>query len=391
MIKNIAILIPNLQSGGSERIAAGLSEVLAEKYNVYTVLFDTRDISYKYGGRLVDLNLPAVSGKAGKAFNMLKRIFALRKLVKKEKIDIVCSFTSAADNANAFSKAKAKRLVSCRGALFLKENMSSYKKMCKSCDGILFNSEGMREMYLEKYPEDEAKAFVLYNLFDIERIRAKAEEPVEGEIKTFTETHKTVVAVGRFVPEKGQWHLIKAFEILKEAVPDAGLLFVGHLGSLEEKIREMAANSKYSTDIMFAGYTDNPFKLCKNSAIYAMSSAFEGFPNSLVEAMAVGTPVVSTDCLTGPREILFNAKPKKTPEHCFEIADCGIITPPFDGTPDFDNANKTELHRIYAKALEKMLTDGDLAKKCAFEAAKKSEKLDWHNMMEKYENLFGRL
>ncbi len=386
-MKNIAILVPNLQSGGSERMAARLSEVLAQKYNIHMVLFDASDISYKYAGKLTVLNLPAVNGRFGKVINLLKRIRAIRKLVKEEKIDVICSFTSAADNANAYSHAKAKRLVSCRGALFLQQNLKTYKKLCRASDGILFNSEGMRKIYLEEYPEDEKKTFVLYNLFDTEQIVKNATEPLEPEFKDFMKTHRTVTAVGRFVPEKGQWNLIKSFEILKEKVPDAGLLFVGHIGDFEDTIRSMAQKSVYAADIKFTGYSDNPFKYCKNSAVYAMSSINEGFPNALVEAMAVGVPVVSTNCITGPAEILFKNLPENIPDDRYTVADYGIITPPFEGVPDFDNNNKEKAHYIFADALERMITDGELADRCIKAAASKAAELDMKNMTEKYEKL----
>ncbi len=391
-MKNIAFLVPNLHSGGSERIAARLSTMFSKNYNVFMVVFDSENIAYEYGGTLVDLKLPAVSGKTGKILNLLKRIRALRKFVKKEKIDLVCSFTSAADNTNAYSRAKAKRLISCRGALFLEQNMQTYKKLCKVSDGILFNSEGMRSIYLEKYPEDEKKTFVLYNLFDIEKIRQKAEEPVEGELSEFMKTHRTITAVGRFVPEKGHWNLIKAFEILKEKVPDAGLLFVGHMGSVEEKIHEMAQQSKCSADIRFAGYSDNPFKYCKNSSVYAMSSISEGFPNALVEAMAVSVPVVSTNCKTGPAEIIFENKNAEISGEKFTVGDYGIITPAFlQNKPDFDLKNTDITHRIFAEALERAITDPELSKRLINAAKVKAESLDREKMMEKYEKLFDEI
>ena len=391
-MKNIAFLVPNLHSGGSERIAARLSEMFSENHNVFMVVFDSSEISYHYGGELVDLKLPAVSGKAGKLLNMIKRIMALRAFVKKEKIDVVCSFTSAADNANAYSHTKAKRLVSCRGALFLEKNLRVYKKLCKASDGILFNSEGMRNIYLKEYPEDAKKTFVLYNLFDIDKIKSRAEEPLETEIAEFMKNHKTVVSVGRFVPEKGQWNLLKAFEILKEKVPDAGLIFVGHMGNVEADIQKMAEQSLYAKDIKFTGYSDNPFKYSKNSSVYAMSSISEGFPNALVEAMAVGTPVVSTNCKTGPAEIIFEKADADVCEKGYTIGECGIITPTFiQQQPEFNLENKDETHRIFAEALERMITDTELAQKVAKAAIEKADSLDRSRMIGKYEELFDKI
>ncbi len=390
-MKNIAILVPNLKSGGAERIASRLSTLLCEKYNLFMVLFDSEGISYKYGGTLVDMKLPAVKGKIGKVFNMLKRIKALRKLIKKEKIDVVCSFTAAADNVNAFCGSKAKRLVSCRAAAFLEKNMQLYRKMCRASDGILFNSAEMKEMYLEKYPDDREKCYFLQNLYDIENIICKAQEPVDDEIQSFLETHKTVITVGRFVVEKGHWNLLKAFEILKKKVPDAGLLFVGHMGAFEEDIRKMASESCYGEDIKFAGFSDNPFKFSAKSAVFALSSLNEGSPNALVEAMAAGAPVVSTNCKTGPKEILFDKIPENLREDTYTIGDYGIITPPFSKLPDFNLNTTDKTHEIFAEALETMLTDNELSLRLKTAAREKVRELDWKVMIKKYEELFKTL
>ncbi len=384
-MKKIAIVIPNLQSGGSERIASRLSIALEKKYDVYMILFNDNDISYDYGGQLISLNSGVNKSKLGKVFNVLKRICALRKIVKKNNIDIVCSFVSAADIVNAFCGLKVKRIVSCRGAAYLLENKKLYKKMCNYSDGILFNSEGLRDIYLESYPEDKDKAYVLYNLFDINNIRKKVEEPLSEEENEFFSSHKTVTTVARFVKEKNHWDLLKSFELLKEKVPDAGLMMVGHMGPYEDNIKEMAKQSKYKDDIFFAGYQSNPFKYVKASKVYALSSSNEGFPNSIVEAMAVGTPVVSTNCQCGPMEILFEEK-QEIKVNSYTEADYGIITPVFSAHPDFNINNKTPLHGIYAEALEKAMEKADSDK-----AYERSMEYDEEKVIFMYEKLFENL
>ncbi|MDP4119058.1 MAG: glycosyltransferase [Bacillota bacterium] len=383
-MKNVAILVPNLQSGGSERIVSRLSLAMQSKYNVFLIMFDTKDISYEHGGTLIDMNLPPVKGTVGKLLNMRRRINALKKIVKNQKIDIICSFTATADYVNAFSKADCKRLISCREATFMEKHLKRYKAMCKRSDGILFNAEGMREIYLNHYPKDASKTFMLYNLFDIEKINEKLQDALPEEYKTFFETHKVITTVSRFAKTKGQWHLIKSFEILKEKVPDAGLLFVGHCGALEQDIHKMAAKSKYAEDIKFTGFSDNPFKFVSKSDVYALCSLGEGFPNALVEAMASGAPAVATNCKTGPYEILFEKYKKGFDCEDYVIADYGIITPRFDDIVDFDLNNKSKRHKIYAGALERILTDKQLAIDLAEKGKKRAESYDQKLIINKY-------
>ena len=151
----------------------------------------------------------------------------------------------------------------------------------------------------------------------------------------------------------------------------------------------MAAESRYSEDISFVGYSDNPFKYCKNSAVYAMSSTSEGFPNALVEAMAVKVPVVSTNCKTGPAEILFKNKNSEIAKEGYTVGDYGIITPVFNqNKPDFENGGKDITHRIFADALEKLITDKNLSHSLSEAALEKAWELDQYSMIKQYENLF---
>ncbi len=390
-MKNIAIMVPLLVSGGSERIASRLTFALQGKYNVFLILFDDEDISYEYGGKLINMKLPSRKSKIGKVINMRKRIKALKKIIHDNKIDYVFSFTSAADYVNAFSKAKCKRLVSCRGSTFLENNLERYHSMCKCSDGILFNSKEMRNFYIKHYPDDKEKAFVLYNLFDIDKIIRMSKESVDSEYEEFFKTHKTITTVSRFVEDKGQWHLIKAFEILKKKVPDAGLVFVGHQGAVEKDIIEMAEKSKYSKDIKFVGYTDNPFKYMSKSHVYALCSLGEGFPNALVEAMACGLPVVSTNCKTGPSEILFEEYKADICDDNYSIADFGIITPRLEKEVNFDHSVITEKEKIYAAALERMIMDNELSADFKEKGIKKAWRYDNNAIMKEYIELIEKI
>ena len=390
-MKNIAILIPNLKSGGSERVASTLSCMLEENFNVFVIVFDATDISYEYGGQLINMNILPSKTMLGKYINIAKRVFFLKRIVRREKIDIVCSFVSAADITNAFCKSGAKRIISCRGAALLEKLMKLYHKMCTKSDGILFNSRDMQNFYLKNYPQDKYKTFMIYNPFDITSIREKSKEELDREVADFISSHKVITTVARFVKDKNHWDLIKSFELLKEDIQDAGLMFVGHMGKYENDIKEMANKSKYKDDIIFIGYTSNPFKYVYNSNVYALSSSNEGFPNSLVEAMAVGTPVVSTNCLSGPKEILYNDINTEVTHESFSIADYGIITPCFEANADFNNDNKNNLHKIYADALKYALSGSKEISNIAKKAYIHSEQFDDKIITGEYENLFNNI
>jgi glycosyltransferase involved in cell wall biosynthesis len=115
-----------------------------------------------------------------------------------------------------------------------------------------------------------------------------------------------ILAVGRLTLQKDFPTLIRAFARLR-ARRSARLVILGE-GELRDELEALVAELGLTADVALPGFVDNPFSWMRGSALFVLSSAWEGFGNVLVEAMACGTPVVSTDCPSGPAEILENGK-----------------------------------------------------------------------------------
>ncbi len=111
-----------------------------------------------------------------------------------------------------------------------------------------------------------------------------------------------VLAVGRLTAQKDFATLLRAFALVRSDRP-ARLILLGE-GEDRPALEQLAQHLGISADIALPGFVDNPFAYMAQAQVLVMSSAWEGFGNVLVEAMAAGTPVVSTDCESGPREIL---------------------------------------------------------------------------------------
>lgn len=114
---------------------------------------------------------------------------------------------------------------------------------------------------------------------------------------------KILIAVGRLAFEKGFDRLINAFSILTVRFPEWGLLIVGE-GSLRYDLEKQIAESRLGDCVALSGVVGNLSDWYSGSDLFAMTSLFEGFPNTLIEALAYGLPVVAADCETGPREIV---------------------------------------------------------------------------------------
>ncbi|BAU50344.1 glycosyl transferase [Sulfurifustis variabilis] len=113
-----------------------------------------------------------------------------------------------------------------------------------------------------------------------------------------------IVGMGRLEPQKDFPTLLRAFAILRRK-RRCRLIVLGE-GKERESLLRQATELGIAEDVRFPGFVKNPYAYLSRAALFALSSAWEGSPNSLTEALALGTPLVSTDCPDGPREILEN-------------------------------------------------------------------------------------
>lgn len=133
-----------------------------------------------------------------------------------------------------------------------------------------------------------------------------SESSVDNTDLYFKNDEKYILAVGRLEPQKDYHTLLNAFKIVKNK-SDLHLVILGK-GSLEIELKNLAKKLGITDKIHFLGFQKNPYSFYLNAEVFVLSSIFEGFGNVLVEALALGTPIVSTKCLGGPSFILENGK-----------------------------------------------------------------------------------
>ena len=145
---------------------------------------------------------------------------------------------------------------------------------------------------------------VIYNPVVSEALQARADEQVDHP---WLAQHKVVLAVGRIHPQKNYPMLLRAFARLRIEMPAKLIILgTGEDGEYQLQLDSIAESLGISGDVAFLGFQDNPYAYMRRSSMLALSSDFEGLSNVLIEALACGTPVVSTDCPSGPAEILDN-------------------------------------------------------------------------------------
>jgi glycosyltransferase involved in cell wall biosynthesis len=144
-------------------------------------------------------------------------------------------------------------------------------------------------------------ATVIYNPVVTPELLALASEPVDHPWLSDSDM-PVVLSAGRLTPQKDHATLLRAFALVRQATP-ARLLILGEGGerrNLEALIDELGIRC----DVQLPGFALNPFAYMSRARLFVLSSRWEGFANVLVEALACGVPVVSTDCPSGPAEIL---------------------------------------------------------------------------------------
>lgn len=354
----ICVLKESLTLGGTERSAANISKALSKDYEVFTVLYDGRNPQYIYGGKLIDLELPAKDGVAAKIINNIKRARRYNKFIKNNNIELLFEFLSIGNPLCSLRHKRQIRLISLRDFGVLQRRTKRFHKCLSKADAMVCNSEYLRTYYTERYSEHKDRVFTVYNIINNEYICKQGAETTEKEFNEFCSLHpKTVVAVGRFCREKGFEYLIRSISIARAKDPEIGLVLVGG-GDYCDCYRKLAADTGLTDHIFFSGYQSNPYKYMAKCSCFVLSSVSEGFPNVLAEAMALKLPVVATNCFSGPAEILRSDADYSAVTDRYELCDYGILTPRFAAGAE-NNAEVIEL----SNAISTLLASSELMSK----------------------------
>jgi glycosyltransferase involved in cell wall biosynthesis len=165
----------------------------------------------------------------------------------------------------------------------------------RHADRVIAVSAGIADDLADNYGVPREKIAVISNPIDGEMVRRRGAEPWDNAC-----ARPLVVGMGRLVPNKNFALLLEAFALSQAP----GTLMIMGEGPLREELEQQAAALGIAERVEFAGFMENPFKAVAAADCYVLPSNGEGFPNGLVEAMCLGTPVVSTNCHSGPAEIL---------------------------------------------------------------------------------------
>lgn len=304
-MRKLAIYMTDFMSGGVQRMYLNLAPYFM------AAGFDVTFVVHEAKGALADtipVGTKVVSLKAQRARSAVR---PLSRYLAREKPDILFSSLGQPNLiallANRLAGLPSKTVVSQHNHLTNQARHMPqwqykilpflYRRFFKYADAIIAVSEGLADdlVHVTGLPRD--RMTVIYNPAVPDDIRQRAAEPVSH--RWFDEGRKVVVAIGRLVEMKDYPTMLEAIA----RVPAAHLLILGE-GELLSDLKQRAADLKIEERVDFLGFRENPFAYLSRASAFVLTSRYEGFGNVLAEALACGTPVVTTDCESGPAEIV---------------------------------------------------------------------------------------
>ena len=303
--KKIVIFMPSIEDGGVEKNLFLISNFFIKKINNISIITISNKFKNKFDKKIKLIffrnNFFNYFGRRKKFFLCL---FLLFLEILKDKNILVFSF-----QGNIYCTLLCKIL---GVKVIVRSNTSPegwsqnifkhffFKTILSSANKIIVNSIDFKKQFKKRY---NIKATCIYNPLNKKEILNKSKEKTQSY---FGKNCLKIINVGRLIDQKDQMTLIKAINLIKEKIK-INALIVGN-GKEKNNLLSFIKKKKLNKIIKIISYKKNPYPLIKHSDIFILSSIYEGLPNVLLEAICLKKFIISSNCPTGPREILDNGK-----------------------------------------------------------------------------------
>ena len=337
----ISFFIGGLSGGGAERVTCNLANYMRNAGHEVTIVTMADDApSYFLEYDIKRVILLKTEERSNIVSNSLRRLFRFYKHLHNNTTDVFVVMLPITTIMLLFMKryTSAKVIAAERSypSIYTPRVQNLLRKLAKRADGWVFQTPGQQEWY--------SKGGIRNNIIIPNAINpAFIKPPFVGERK------KQIVTVGSLTKPKNHELLITAFSLISNQFPDYKLIIYGK-GNKLELLVNMTRELGIDSQVDFHGYSKQIDEDIIDSSLYVLSSDYEGMPNSLMEAMALGLPCVSTDCDGGGARYLINSEQN------------GLLVPKGD----------TE---ALAEAMKRMLLNKDFAAECGQEAHNISKQL----------------
>ncbi|MBO3116902.1 glycosyltransferase [Winogradskyella sp. DF17] len=330
MKKNLSILAINMYYGGAQRVISMLLKHMVKDYNVHLVIF-TEHINFEIPEEVELKILFPESNERNTVFNKLKNVFRAAKaydeFIKEKQIDVSLSFLALPNIINGIVRAKNKNLRTviserCFPSIMYKANKSSQllskfviPKYYNKNDALFSNSININEDLRDNFKVNIPMS-VIYN-----PINSNSTKYIDSASIAKTAQLK-LINVGNIYDAKNQKLIIKA---LSQLPKNSFYYTQAGTGVLEESLKALSKSCGLDNQITFLGNTTQVEEHLLQQDCFVLSSKTEGFPNVVLEALSCGLPVISTNCKTGPLELLNDNERIDIPKGGFAEAKYGLL------------------------------------------------------------------
>ena len=383
--EKMGVLVNSLAGGGAEKVVATLypefqkanarvSLICLEKNNFYQI----DNVSPNY----LSSHTGNDEGGVKKLASLFSHAFKLKRYVATNRVSLVQSHIYRSNYVNVLARllgAQHKTQIVNHGmpAQYQhqgwsgKINQALIKCLYPKADQVICPSQGMIDQIMELGVRKE-KLQLIHNPFDLEKLRTMAKCSMDDGELEFDSQKKYVISIGRLQAVKRMEDVVRAFFELQKEMKSAELVILGD-GDKRGFIQALISQLGIGMKVHMPGQLKNPYKYLARADILVSASAYEGFSNVIVEALAVGVPVISTDCECGPREILApgTSREKPIPTGAVERVSHGLLVPVGD---------------IYAmaKAMQQLLSDDALQSQLIRDGANRAQQFDKVTIAKQY-------
>ena len=369
--QKVLFVINSLAGGGAERVMTTLLEESLRSGRpeaISLALLDREEIAYPPPPGM-DLHQLDARG------SLVRSVRQLSALCARLRPDIIVSFLTRANVASvAVGRSLGARVV-------ISERVATSSHLTAGLGGraasalvrlfyplahvVIAVSQGVADDLQQNFGVAPRRIRVVSNPVDAAKLRRLAQSPADD-----APTDRFIVGVGRLAPNKNFALLLRAFAA---SGVDGKLVILGE-GPERGRLLELAGELGVAGRVSLPGYRENPFALVARAELYVLASNAEGFPNGLVEAMALGRPVISTNCASGPSEIL--ADLPRAAVSGLTFATYGVLTP-------------TQAVQPLSQALRRLWSDEPLASRYGRLAASRAETYGVSKAAERYWRVIG--
>jgi glycosyltransferase involved in cell wall biosynthesis len=415
-MQNVLFFIFRLYGGGAERVVSSLTMSFADQYNIKVAVYDNLEKTYPYSGELIRIKLPfsedpVHNNKWKRLIRLIILIYKVGKIKKDHHIDVAVSFAEQANIVNVLTRGKSKTILSVRTTLS-KEIASNPKLsvlghfirfLYRRTRYIIVPSQAAAEDLSSSFGIEPDKVKVIYNYIEKDRINDMASLGIENSFYQKLFQHPVLLNVGRINPAKGQWLLFDVLKKIKSELPGWKLVIIGESeteGNLKSQLVDLAASlglllydsssgqePSMGYDIYLLGYQANPFHFMHHSKVLLFPSVYEGFPNTVLEAMQCGLPVISADCHAGPREILAPGSDVRLSTQTMEITPFGVLAPAMQ-VASIQNGSNEKIVEEWVKATVDLINNPPLRQELIANGYTRVRQFDKDLILKEWKKLF---